>query len=106
MDLLGVLLDLAATLADAAEAALAALEVGNRLKKVDSAEVWPETLGNEDLGVRNLPKEVVGKAHLARGADEQIRIGHVCRIEMSVNVLFGQVIGADVPELQFCGKAA
>lgn len=41
--------------AQAAVTPLAALEVGNRLQQMNAAEVRPQTLGDEDFGVRHLP---------------------------------------------------
>ena len=39
----------------AAEAALAVLIVGDGFEEMEAAEVWPEAVGYEDLGVGNLP---------------------------------------------------
>jgi hypothetical protein len=46
-------------LAEATVAALASLEVGDGFEEVDAAEVGPEALGDEDLGVGDLPKQIV-----------------------------------------------
>ena len=90
--MLGFFVDVADAVAQAAEAAFAALEVGDGFEQMDAAEVGPEALGDEDLGVGDLPQKIVGDAHLARGADEQIGVGHVRRVEMAVDVFFGDAV--------------
>ena len=37
---------------------------------------------------------------------EQVGVGHVRRVEMAVNVFFGDAVGADVLELHLGGEAA
>ena len=51
--------------AQASEAAFAALVVGEGFEQMDAAEVRPEAVGDEDLGVGDLPEEEVGDALLA-----------------------------------------
>jgi len=67
--------------AEAAEAALAVLVVGNGFEEVEAAEVGPEAVGDEDLGVGDLPEEEVGDALLARGTDDEVGVGHVRGVE-------------------------
>src|SRR4029077_10459101 len=58
----------------AAVTALPLLEVQDRIEEMALAEVGPESGRDPDLAVRDLPEKEVGYAHLAAGADEQIRI--------------------------------
>ena len=67
--------------AEAAEAALAVLVVGDGFEEVEAAEVGPEAVGDEDLGVGDLPEEEVGDALLAGGADDEVGVGHVGGVE-------------------------
>src|SRR6185503_6682149 len=57
-------------LAEAAEAAVAALVVGDGLEQMDAAKVGPETIGDKYLCVGDLPEQEVGDALLAAGADD------------------------------------
>src|SRR5208283_2002473 len=66
---LRILFRLARVFADAAVAALAALEVSDGLEQMNAPEVRTEPLGDKDLGVGNLPQQEVRDAELARGAD-------------------------------------
>src|SRR6266852_237336 len=50
---------------------------------MEAVEVGPETVGDEDLGVGDLPEEEVGDALLAGGADDEVRVGHVARVELA-----------------------
>src|SRR3954469_5545879 len=61
----------------APEAALAVLEVEDRLVQLAAAEVRPEHARDVELRVRDLPEEEVGDALLAGGADQEIRVRHV-----------------------------
>ena len=72
--------------------------------KMNAAKVRPKALGDEDLGVGDLPQKIIRDAHLARGADQQVGVGHVRRVEMAVNVFFADAVGGDVLEL--CISAA
>ena len=45
------------------------------------AEVGPEAVGDEDLGVGDLPEQEVRDALLARGADDEVGVGHVRGVE-------------------------
>ena len=67
--------------AEAAEAALAALVVGDGFEQMDAAKVGPEAVGDEDLGVGDLPEQEVGDALLAAGADDEVGVGHVRGVE-------------------------
>ena len=68
-------------LAEATEATLAALVSGDGFEEMKAAEVGPEAVGNEDLGVGDLPEEEVGDALLAGGADHEVGVGHVRGVE-------------------------
>src|SRR4051794_36937005 len=67
---------------DPAVAALARLKVDDRLEQIAPAKIGPENFRDVNLRVRNLPEQEVGYAQLAAGADEQIGIIDVGRVEM------------------------
>jgi len=50
-------------------------------EKMEAVEVWPEAVGDEDLGVGDLPEEEVRDALFAGGADDQVWVGHVRSVE-------------------------
>ena len=56
---------------DGAEAALAALELGDRVEQVVAAEVGPADVGEHELRVGGLPDEEVRGAGVAAGAHER-----------------------------------
>ena len=68
-------------LAEATEAAFAALVGGDGFEKVEAVEVGPEAVGDEDLGVGDLPEEEVGDALLSGGTDDEVGVGHVRGVE-------------------------
>src|SRR5271170_5241164 len=74
--------------AEATEAALAALVGGDGFEEMEAVEVGPETVGDEDLGVGDLPKEGVGYALFAGGADYVVGVGHVPRVKSAGNAEF------------------
>src|ERR1700721_624659 len=51
--------------AEATEAAFAALVGGDGFEEMEAVEVGPEAVGDEDLGVSDLPEEEVGGARPA-----------------------------------------
>ena len=55
------------------------------------AEVGPEDVADEQLGVADLPEEIVADAHLAGGADEQVGVGHAGGVEVVGDRLFVDV---------------
>ena len=67
---------------DPAVAALARLEVDDRLEEIAAAEIGPEHFGDVDLRVGDLPEQEVRDAQLAAGADEQVGIVDVGGVEM------------------------
>src|SRR5262245_17918240 len=79
--------------ADSAVAALALLIRQHRLDQMAAAEVGPERVGHIDLRVRNLPEQVVAHAHLATGADEEIRIRLTGRVEKAREALLVEILG-------------
>src|SRR6187399_1550519 len=78
-----------------AVAPLALLECEHRFEQVTTPEVRPERFGHIDLGVGNLPEEVVADAHFTAGADQQIRIRLSCGVEKTGETLFVEIVGAD-----------
>jgi hypothetical protein len=59
---------------------------------MDAAKVRPQPLRHKDLGIGDLPQQKIRNPHFARGANQQIRIRHVRRIEMPVYILFTDAI--------------
>src|SRR5690349_3065139 len=55
---------------------------GQRLVQVALAEVGPEAVDEDELGVGELPEQEVRHAELARGADHEVRVGHVRRVQV------------------------
>ena len=68
-------------LTEAAEATLALLVGGDGFEEMEAAEVGPEAVSDEDLGIGDLPEEEVGDALLAGGADDEVGVGHVGGVE-------------------------
>ncbi len=58
-------------------------------------KVGPECLRDVELAVGDLPEQIVAHTHLARGADEQVRIGHAGGGEVIGEVLLGDVLRAE-----------
>ena len=78
---------------DASIPALALLELGERLQEVPGPEVGPQHGRHVDLGVRDLPEQVVRDAHLTARTDEQIRVGKPGRIELRFDRRLVDVLG-------------
>src|SRR4051812_46692403 len=57
-------------------------ERSDRLVQMLFAKIRPERVTDIQLSVADLPEEIVADAHLAGGADEQIRIGHAGGVEV------------------------
>src|SRR5579872_2300394 len=49
--------------------------IGDRLFEVGAAEIGPQRLGKDQLGIGALPEQEIADALLAAGADKKIRIG-------------------------------
>src|SRR5712692_7481627 len=86
-----------ARLDDAAIAALALLKFQDRLEEMALAEVRPESRSDPDLGVRDLPQQEVGDAHLPARADEQIRIRQAGRSQPRPERLLVDLLGRETP---------
>src|SRR5438132_51287 len=78
--------------AEAAAAARIVLQCG---AEIGLAEVGPEAVDEGELGVGELPEEEVRDAKLAGSADEEIRVGHVGRVEVLGEELLVDVLGLD-----------
>mmetsp|Transcript_10610 Transcript_10610/g.43394 ORF Transcript_10610/g.43394 Transcript_10610/m.43394 type:complete len:538 (+) Transcript_10610:732-2345(+) len=64
---------------DAAEAAVPLVEGRNSGIEFTLTELGPQTVREHELGVGGLPEQEVADAHLAAGADEQVRVGRVAQ---------------------------
>src|SRR3979411_1604962 len=70
-----------------AEPALAALVFGNRVLECRAVEIRPIDRKKPELAVGGLPQQEIGKPLLAAGADDEVRVGQVGRIEIAGNEL-------------------
>src|SRR5690349_13522447 len=62
-------------------AVLAPLVLGQRLLESAAGEVRPELVAEDQLGVGQLPEQVVGQPALAAGPDHQLGVVHLRRVE-------------------------
>src|SRR6185437_4162317 len=60
-----------------AVATFAAVIVAQRLLEIGLAEVGPQRLREDELGIGGLPQQEIADALLAAGADDEVGIGHV-----------------------------
>src|SRR6266498_3400627 len=70
-----------------AVAAFAAAVVAQRAQEVDLAKLGPHRVAEVELGVDGLPEQESGQALLARGTDDQIRVGLAPRVEVVCDVV-------------------
>src|SRR4051794_12601512 len=59
------------------ETAFASVELVERRSQIGLAEVGPQRLGEDELGVGRLPEEVVRQAALPARADKDVRVFHL-----------------------------
>src|SRR5437868_10233652 len=83
------------SLLSAAEAAAAARIVLQGGAELRLAEVGPQGVDEDELGVRQLPEQEVRDAKLARGADQQVRIRHVGLVQAGRERLLVDLVGLD-----------
>src|SRR5919199_604534 len=83
------------SLLSAAEAAAAARIVLQGGAEIRLAEVRPQGVDEDELGVRELPEQEVRDAKLARGADQQVRIRHVGLVQAGRKRLLVDLVGFD-----------
>jgi hypothetical protein len=55
-------------------------------------KVRPQCFGEEQLRVSKLPRQKVGEAEIAAGADTNVRIGEERRIEMAGKIVFADPV--------------
>src|SRR5438270_10699036 len=56
-------------------------ELGERGLEGLAREVGPQLVAEDELGVGRLPEQVVGQALLAAGADDEVGVVHLGRVE-------------------------
>src|SRR5688500_11132532 len=78
---------------DAAVAALALLIREHGVEQVTPPEVGPQRVGDVDLGVGNLPQQVVAHAHFTARADHQVRVGLPGGVEKAREAGLVEVLG-------------
>src|SRR6185369_17419945 len=82
--------------AGASEPALAALELAERLEKLQLAEIRPQRLRDVDLRVRELPEEEIADPHLPARPDEEIGIGDTGGAERGGDEVLIDLLGVEV----------
>lgn len=60
---------------DRAVAAPSSRVLGDGVPQVATVDVWPEAGGEEQFGVRGVPREEVGRALLGTGPPQQVHVG-------------------------------
>src|SRR5712692_6501393 len=88
---------------EAAEAALAPAEFKNGVLERGAIEIGPIDRHEDELAVGRLPHQEVRQALLAAGADDQIGIGHVGRIEIETKRLGSDGVGLNLPRRHVLG---
>src|SRR6266404_9353778 len=83
-------------MAEAAVAAIALLIIEDGPEQLRAVEIRPESLGDVQLRVSNLPQEEVADAHLARRTNQQIRVGRIRGSEAGCEQLFIHAEGIEV----------
>ena len=78
--------------AEAAVAAFAFLEIGERFEQAGAGKIGPESFGYVHFGVGDLPEQKIADAHFSAGADQKIGIGEARGVEMLGDGLF---VGAE-----------
>src|SRR5262245_12824586 len=76
----------------AAEAALALLVGTDCAQEIDLAEGRPVRVAEVELAVGALPQEEAGETDLAAGADDEVRIRQVGRVEVLADRLLGDAV--------------
>ena len=74
--------DFLSALPEAAVAAFALLEIDQRFEQARAGEIGPESFGDVDFGVGDLPEQEIADAHFAAGANQQVGIGQAGGVEM------------------------
>src|SRR5437588_7977990 len=69
-------------LVDRAVTPVARLKIDDRLKQVAAPEIGPQYLGHVNLRVGNLPEQKVRDAKLAAGANQQIGMIDIRRVQV------------------------
>ena len=85
------------------ETTLAALEALDGLVQVGFGEVGPVGVAEIELGIGDLPEQIVRDAQLATRADEQVGVGHEARLQVLGDGFLGDVFGEESTRFQkFC----
>ena len=69
------------------------------------SEIGPKRRRDDQLGVGDLPEQKVANAHLAAGADQQIRVGNITRVKVLRNNLLGDFGGVELSGFDLLGDA-
>ena len=63
----------------------------DRLVQIFTPKSGQSTSLTIQLGVADLPEQIVADAHLAGGADEQIRVGHAGGVEVRSEIVYSSM---------------
>src|SRR5437763_13559189 len=84
-----------------AKSSIARCERADRVVQIVFGKIRPEDVADVQLGVADLPEEIVADAHLAGGADEQIRVGCAGGVEVFGDGFFGDLVGGELAGFNF-----
>src|SRR6185436_19190542 len=62
-----------------------------RLEELPFPKIWPERWRHDEFGIRDLPEQKIAHAQFATGADDQIGIWILVRVEMLRDYLLGDL---------------
>src|SRR5215471_1953053 len=88
----------------AAEPALAAAVFGERLLEHGAVEVGPMRGDEDELAIGSLPQQEVGEPLLAAGADDEIGIRQIGRVEKESELLGCDLLEPEAPGAHFGGE--
>src|SRR5215470_12940787 len=64
-------------------APLAAVKLAERALQIRLGEIRPKRVDEDELGIGGLPEEEIAEPLLAAGADDEIRVGHISRQQVT-----------------------
>ena len=91
---------------DAAESSFPSLKFQQGQQQFTSPEVRPERRGKIELCIGQLPEEKITDARFAAGADEQIGVGQVMRVQILLNVEFIDILRLKLPVLSLANQSS
>src|SRR6202041_111275 len=77
---------------DAAETAFPVQEIQDRVVQLAASEIRPQHRRDEQLSVGHLPEQKIGDPLLTRGANQQIGIGTIRRVQSALKIGLGDLL--------------